>query len=592
MIAALSGFTATLGWALVHFLWQGLLVGLAAGLALSLLGNARPQARYAVACAALALCLALPVATVLRGATVSDASSVPMAQDVAAVPVSAGMVERLRQPILENTRAWRVQLQPWLPGIVALWSLGSALFALRMALGLAWVARATGRGHGQTHHYWQAQLDALAERMDLPRRVLLRVVDELDGPVVARFWRPVVIVPAALVARLPADLLEALLAHELAHVRRHDYLVNLIQSAVEALLFYHPVVWWLSRRIRIEREQIADDIAAQALGEPRRLALALNELAQFRVPTPPLAPAAHGGHLMSRIQRLVRPRRQTLSWKLALPMLALSAACMTVFAQGPVASVASTAATAAKADASTRISVRAGQGTDYAVVGDSEEDSIKFAGHYDQITDIKALRQELGGNFIWFRRDGRAYLIRDPALVARARQAWQPTEPVGEKMDVLGDQMEVHGAKMEAIGERMERQTAGSEPISAEMEKLGNQMGALGERVEPLTRAMMRTDDDAERERLSAELDQVSTQMESLGKRMEALGTQLETLHAPLDALGKEMEVAGKPMESLGAQMEVLGKEMEALSDAANRETLGLIDQALRDGKAEAITRL
>ena len=589
MIAALSGFTATLGWALVHFLWQGLLVGLAAALALALLGNARPQLRYALACAALALCLALPLATVLRGGTTVDTPSLSLVSADGGVPVAAGVVERLRQPIIENTRAWRGQLQPWLPGIVALWSLGTALFALRMALGLAWVARAARPGHGRTHPCWQAQLDALAERMALPRRVLLRVVDGLDGPVVARIWRPVVIVPAALVARLPADLLEALLAHELAHVRRHDYLVNLVQSLVEALLFYHPVVWWLSRRIRIEREQIADDIAAQALGEPRRLALALHELAQFRAPTPRLAPAAHGGLLMSRIQRLVRPRKQTLSWKLALPILALSAVGMTVFAQGPVAMAAGVAATA---DAPTRISVRASQGTDYALVGDNEADSIKFSGNYDQITDIKALRRELGGNFIWFRRDGRAYLIRDPALVARARQAWQPTQPVGDRMGALGDQMEVHGEKMEAIGERMEKATAGSEPISAEMEKLGNQMGALGERIEPLTEAMLRADNDAERDRLGAEIEQVSAQMETLGKRMETLGAQLEAVHAPLEALGKEMEIAGKPMEDLGAQMEVLGKEMEVLSDAANRETLGLIDQALRDGKAEAIERL
>lgn len=585
MIAALSGFTVTLGWALVHFLWQGLLVGLAAGLALSLLANARPQLRYAVACAALALCLALPLATLLRGAATSDTPSVAMAIDDGAASANVGMVERLRQPILENTRAWRGQLQAWLPGIVALWSLGTGLFALRMALGLAWVTRAARPGHGTHHPYWQARLDALAQRLDLPRRVLLRVVDELDGPVVARIWRPVVIVPAALVARLPADLLEALLAHELAHVRRHDYLVNLVQSAVEALLFYHPVVWWLSRRIRIEREQIADDLAAEALGEPRRLALALNELAQFRAPTPHLAPAAQGGLLMSRIQRLVRPRKHALSWKLALPMLALSAACMAAFAQG------GTISHTTRIEDGTRISIRAGQGTDYAVVGDNDEDSIKFAGNYDQITDIKALRRELGGNFIWFRRDGRSYLIRDPALVAHARQAWQPTEPVGEKMGVLGDQMEVHGEKMEAIGARMERQTAGSEPVSAEMGELGEKMGALGERIEPLTRQMLRADNDAERDRLGAEIDQISAQMEALGERMEVLGARLEAVHAPLEAMGKEMEVAGKPMEALGAQMEVLGKEMEVLSDNANRQTLGLIDQALREGKAEMIER-
>lgn len=586
MIATLSGYTATLGWALVHFLWQGLLVGLAAALALSLLGNARPQLRYAVACLALALCLALPLATVLRGPAVETAPSAAIAHTVDA-PTTASFVERLGQPIARSTRQWREQLQPWLPGIVALWSLGAALFALRMALGLAWVARADRPGHGRTHHYWQAQLDALAERMELPRRVMLRVVDELDGPVAARIWRPVVIVPAALIARLPADLLEALLAHELAHVRRHDYLVNLIQSAVEALLFYHPVVWWLSRRIRIEREQIADDLAAQALGEPRRLAIALNELAQFRAPTPHLAPAAHGGLLMSRIQRLVRPRRQTLSWKLALPILGLSAACMTVFAQGNNASATTTQ------DASrSHISVRADQKTHYAVVGENDDDSIQFSGNYDELDGITALRKDFGGNFVWFRRDGRAYVIRDQAVVANVRKAWEPTEPVGKEMEVLGAQMEVHGKKMEALGRRMEAQSATAEPMSSELEKLGVQMEALGKQLEPIVTQLVRTSDQAERDRLSRESDRISHEMSVLGEQMQAQGRQIEVAHAPMEAIGKEMEVASEPMEALGDQMSLLGDQMEKLSDSANRQTLSLIDRAVRDGKAEAIERL
>ena len=96
------------------------------------------------------------------------------------------------------------------------------------------------------------------------------------------WWRPVIFVPAGLLTGMPSDYLEALQAHELAHVQRFDYVVNLIQSAIEMLLFYHPAVWWISRQIRIEREQIADDLAASGLGDTRRLALALQQLDLFR----------------------------------------------------------------------------------------------------------------------------------------------------------------------------------------------------------------------------------------------------------------------------------------------------------------------
>jgi D-alanyl-D-alanine endopeptidase (penicillin-binding protein 7) len=153
------------------------------------------------------------------------------------------------------------------------------------------------------------------------------VVDGLASPITAGWWRPVVLVPASLLAGMPPHLLEALLAHELGHVRRHDYLVNLVQNVIESLLFYHPAVWWLSRRIRAEREQIADDFAARHLGEPRRLALALSELEKLQFSSHHLAQAANGGDLMARIRRLLRPSAQALNWKAAIPVLGLAVVC-------------------------------------------------------------------------------------------------------------------------------------------------------------------------------------------------------------------------------------------------------------------------
>ena len=139
----------------------------------------------------------------------------------------------------------------------------------------------------------------------------------------AGWFKPVLLVPANLVTGMPPDLLEALLAHELAHVRRHDYLVNLLQFAAEILLFFHPTVWWLSRRIRIERERIADDMAAALIGQPRRLALALNALSQDADAAPaPVAPAARDGDLLDRIRRLTRPDSLPARRAVAMPALA------------------------------------------------------------------------------------------------------------------------------------------------------------------------------------------------------------------------------------------------------------------------------
>jgi D-alanyl-D-alanine endopeptidase (penicillin-binding protein 7) len=161
-------------------------------------------------------------------------------------------------------------------------------------------------------------------------------VETLASPITAGWWRPVVLMPAALVARMPPELLEALLAHELAHVRRHDFLVNLLQNLAEILLFYHPAVWWLSRRIRHERELVADSIAAGLTGEPRNLALALSELEKMQFAAQRLALAADGGDLAQRIRLLVRPQRERGNWKAVLAALGLGAACLAGYANARV----------------------------------------------------------------------------------------------------------------------------------------------------------------------------------------------------------------------------------------------------------------
>jgi bla regulator protein BlaR1 len=310
---------AAIGWALLHFVWQGALVGCVTALALTALRNAAPQRRYAVACAGLLLCLAWPLAGLVLGLGNSlDAGKAAGALPGPAVAIRADSAAGLPAWLL----AW---CQDHLDWIVGLWGTATSALALRMALGLAWIGRA-GRAQA-TDPAWQARLSQMAARFGLGRAVRLRIVDGLASPITAGWWRPVVLVPAALVAGMPPQLLEALLAHELGHVRRHDYLVNLLQNLIETLLFYHPAVWWISHRIRLEREQIADDYAAHHLGEPRRLALALSELERLQFSAHHLAQAANGGDLMGRIRRLLRPSRQALDWTAALPVLGLALAC-------------------------------------------------------------------------------------------------------------------------------------------------------------------------------------------------------------------------------------------------------------------------
>jgi D-alanyl-D-alanine endopeptidase (penicillin-binding protein 7) len=326
----MAAFIHHLGVALLQFVWQGALVAGVAGVGMVALRNRRPQERYAVACAALFACIAWPVADLVARLVA------PAAADGAPALLSFGSGSRM-------VHAWTPLewIHAHLGAVVLAWSVCACALALRMMLGLWWIARAARSPRRDAA--WQARVTAMAGRFGIDRPVRLRIVDNMTSPVTAGWWRPVVLLPASLLTGMPPALLEALVAHELAHVRRADYLVNVLQNVVETLLFYHPAVWWLSRCIRVERERIADDLAAQVVGR-RQLALALSELEKSQFSHHDLALAANGGELMSRIKRLVRPAPQSLSWKAALPVFGLAAALITGCTQMPAAP--STAATA------------------------------------------------------------------------------------------------------------------------------------------------------------------------------------------------------------------------------------------------------
>src|SRR5205823_6807755 len=126
----------------------------------------------------------------------------------------------------------------------------------------------------------------------------------VEVPTLVGWLWPVILLPASAISGLAPAELEAILVHELAHVRRHDYLINLLQTGVETILFYHPAIWWLSRRVRQEREHCCDDIAVSLCGDPIAYARALSTMEELRA-SPRWAIAAHGGSLIVRIRRIV-----------------------------------------------------------------------------------------------------------------------------------------------------------------------------------------------------------------------------------------------------------------------------------------------
>ena len=281
-----------LGLVLLHSVWQG--VAIAAVLALLLLAARRAPAdlRYGFALAALALLVALPVATFVRlapaNAVVGIGGTTTSTPGFSVIGTASGRTDPLGV-------------------LVELWAFGAAVLSLRLVGTLVHLDRWRRRHARPAPPEAQDGLDRLARRLGVRRRVALFLSDRIEVPSAWGVLRPLVVMPASLMTGLSPEGIEGILLHELAHVRRHDYLVNLVQSVVETALFYHPAVWWVSGVVRREREHLCDDLAVAALGDPAPYARALLLLEERRrAPRPALS--AKEGKLMNRIARLLAPR--------------------------------------------------------------------------------------------------------------------------------------------------------------------------------------------------------------------------------------------------------------------------------------------
>ncbi len=332
-----------LGWVLLHFLWQGGLIGILTLLGLGFFKKSSAQSRYLFLCVALLSCLLLPCLTwtllgrdtrphlaamanqgfesfqshlVTTHSPLTTNSIVPpMPSAPAASPSSILPLSHIEHSI---NRA--------LPYLVIFWSLGVILLSLRTLYAWLQLRHFCISGIPVQDHIWVERLNTLAERMGIGQTVSILESILIEVPTVMGWLRPVILVPTTFLTGLPADQIEAILAHELAHIRRHDYFANLIQITVETLLFYHPVVWWISRSIREERENCCDDLALNVLGDKALYVTALASLEESRSLPRAITLSATGGSLLKRIRRILgAERRKNFSWLFVVIILSICA---------------------------------------------------------------------------------------------------------------------------------------------------------------------------------------------------------------------------------------------------------------------------
>lgn len=356
-----SKLVQDLGWTLIHSVWQIALISAVLFLALKAFTKLSAEARYLLSVSALVLAFILPAMTFIQfsgsparamSADAGYTQTIPAKNDVnrlpsdaveapagdpAAIP-STGQAPFLSFASLQNF--FDRNLAHQIPLAVGLWLLGLAFFGLRLTGGIWQLHRYKTRGVSLPEADWQLKFELLCERLGVPQPVRFLTSNLVETPIVAGWLKPVILVPAGLFLQIHPRELEIIIAHELIHIRRYDPLVNLAQSAVEILFFYHPCIWWLSAHIRKEREFAADARVLEIFNDSHlTYANALANLEEIRLLTnnhiPSIATAANGGNLMQRIQKILQKNTETRitnsAWSAGLAILLISAVLITVF---------------------------------------------------------------------------------------------------------------------------------------------------------------------------------------------------------------------------------------------------------------------
>ena len=301
------------GWMLLHAVWQGFVITFLAAGILFLLRRRASYGRYWTGISALFLQI------------VVSAGTFALYYQPRALQVAIPKVTHFAQPFVAKSTQVMVSM-PWykqtlwflqsnLDTIVLFWIIGASVLLLRLIGSWVYVQQLKAEGIRLTESRIQEMFRRIAVKLNIRSTVHLFESVRVSTPVVIGFMKPVVLLPVGLATGLTTKQIEAILAHELAHVKRFDYLVNLIQSLVEVVYFFHPALWWLSSRVRAEREHCCDDVAVQVCGDKLAFARALAEVEAFRQsPALAMAFASKKGMMLQRVKRVLgvteKPQRR------------------------------------------------------------------------------------------------------------------------------------------------------------------------------------------------------------------------------------------------------------------------------------------
>ena len=463
----------------------------------------------------------------------------------------------------------------WASALVAMWAVGclaaTATALRRSRQMLALINRAAWAPAGV-----QTMASELAGRFGLKHVPAIRVSDDVETPLVAGLRRPTILLPAHRFLELPSRQQQMVLGHELAHVKRADLWLGCAPALAERLFFFHPLVRLATREYAFWREAACDAAVITALDAPPqeygRLLLHLGITRQ----RPALAAAGASWSFLS-LKRRIEMLRQSSGRSLLTRAVTVSAVAFSLAAMVPVRVTARRAPSTNPASSAERTSPvefqRSGAGRLNFVL--FVDDHQTMSGSSADIERARRHRRN-GERLMWFRHEGREFVVRDPQIIDEVLGIWVPVTELGSEQGKLGGEQGALGAKQGELG-------AKQGALGAEQGRLGARQGALGARQGMLA-AQQAEIGKSETRRKAYEKEQldIETEMEALDHEMKQIDSKMQELNEPMRELGDQMEVLGK-------EMEVLGRKMEEAAQKAENEMRALLERIVGNGTVQPV---
>lgn len=300
-------FLDSLGWAIVHSVWQGIIALSLVLLYKAVAVNKSPASHYVVQMSCLGLCLISFIVTFGIYYTLPEASISSVLGNDAVQFLSSTHTTHPVHVMTMNENQFSTNLNNLTPLVGVLWCIGFLFMATRYFGAFYLTQQLKAKDTTPVSAYWMDRFLTLAKNSGVTTKVKLLISKHVDGPLTIGFFKPVVLVPASFLTSLPQDQIEAILLHELAHIRRFDYLLNLIQVSIKTVLFYHPAIHIICRHIDENREQACDDVAVSQTHNPHPLVMGLASLRLQENKELAMAANDQETPLLFRLKRLVGP---------------------------------------------------------------------------------------------------------------------------------------------------------------------------------------------------------------------------------------------------------------------------------------------